>query len=75
MDLWKSTSINYKDQMTKVLGKQRVQRENIQQYLYDVQTKFLEFLKRKDGKQAVLDKFVAEFNKFSDEFPDMREDD
>lgn len=30
MTLWKSISVTYKDQMMKVLSKQRVQRENIQ---------------------------------------------
>lgn len=33
------------------------------------------YLKRRDGKQQVLDKFIDEFNAFSDEQPDMREDD
>jgi hypothetical protein len=36
---------------------------------------FLTFLKRLDGKQQVLDKFNQEFNDFSDQYPDMREDD
>ena len=57
------------------LKKQRLQRENIQQYLYNVQMQFLTYLKRRDGKQQVLDKFIDEFNAFSDEQPDMREDD
>lgn len=33
------------------------------------------FLRRLDCKQQVLDKFIADFNQFSDQFPDMREDD
>lgn len=37
MTLWKSISVNYKEQMMKVLRKQRVQRENIQHYLHNVQ--------------------------------------
>jgi len=61
--------------MKKVLKKQRVQRENIQQYLHNVQVQFLTFLKRLDLKQQVLDKFVQDFNDFSDQCPDMREDD
>jgi phosphosulfolactate synthase (CoM biosynthesis protein A) len=28
-----------------------------------------------DGKQQVLDKFVKDFNDFSDQYPDLREDD
>jgi hypothetical protein len=35
----------------------------------------LVFLQRRETKQQVLDKFVAEFNAFSGEYPDMREDD
>jgi hypothetical protein len=58
MTLWKSISVNYKEQMMKVLRKQRVQRENIQHYLHNVQVQFLTFLKRLDLKQQVLDKFI-----------------
>jgi hypothetical protein len=36
---------------------------------------FLTYLKRQDAKQQVLDKFVEAFNEFSDQCPDMREDD
>jgi hypothetical protein len=35
----------------------------------------LTYLKRLDGKQLVLDNFIKDFNKFSDQYPDMREDD
>jgi len=55
------------------LKQQRVQRECIQQHLYVTQVQFLDFLKRYDNKQQVLDTFVEDFNKFSDEYPDMRE--
>ena len=36
---------------------------------------FLEFLHTSDGKQDILDEFVKSFNEFSDEYPDLREDD
>lgn len=75
MRLWKEVSTTYRAQMIRVLKKQRLQREQIQQYLHAVQTQFLTYLKRLDGKQQVLDKFVQEFNDFSDQYPDMREDD
>ena len=75
MNLWKKISTTYKLQMTQSLKKQRVQRENIQEYLHNVQSQFLTFLKRLDNKQEVLDKFIQEFNDFSDQYPDMREDD
>ena len=35
---------------------------------------FLTFLKRLDGKQQVVEKFIQDFNDFSDQYPDMRED-
>jgi len=34
MTLWKQTSTTYKKQMMKVLSKQRLQRDNIQQFFY-----------------------------------------
>jgi hypothetical protein len=74
MKLWKEVSGNFKSQMKALMKKQRLQREDIQQHLYTVQVQFLNFLKRLDDKQQVLDKFVLDFNKFSDECPDMRED-
>lgn len=37
--------------MRRVLGKQRVQREEIQQYFHTTQTQFLTFLNRLDNKQ------------------------
>lgn len=33
------------------------------------------FLHRRDTKQECLDAFVLQFNAFSDEYPDLREDD
>ena len=36
---------------------------------------FLGFLHTNDGKQSILDDFVKSFNNFSDEYPDLREDD
>ena len=36
---------------------------------------FLGFLHTNDGKQSILDDFVKSFNDFSDEYPDLREDD
>ena len=35
----------------------------------------MEFLHTADGKQEILDEFVQSFNDFSDEYPDLREDD
>ena len=40
-----------------------------------MQRKFLTYLHRFDNKQEILDNFVHMFNHFSDEYPDLREDD
>jgi len=34
----------------------------------------LNYLHRSDNKQELLDQFVKDFNQFSGEFPDLRED-
>jgi hypothetical protein len=39
-----------------------------------MQRRFLEFLNRPDSKQAKIHDFIESFNKFSEEFPDLRED-
>ena len=41
---------------------------------HHVQQRFLQFLHRPDQKQEKLDQFVREFNEFSDQYPDLRED-
>lgn len=75
MALWQEVSTTYKARMTALMKKQRVKREEMQQYLFTIQVQFLNFLKRLDGKQQVLDRFIVDFNNYSDEYPDMREDD
>lgn len=40
-----------------------------------MQRNFLTYLHRLDDKQKILDNFVNMFNNFSDEYPDLREDD
>lgn len=51
---------------------QREQRDN---RVAVTQRDFLSYLHTHDGKQAILDEFVKSFNEFSDEYPDLREDD
>jgi hypothetical protein len=41
----------------------------------ELQRKNLTYLNRLDNKQEILDAFVAQFNAFTDEYPDLREDD
>jgi len=60
--------------MKKVFGLARQQRERIAEQFFHAQQRFLQFLHRPDQKQERLDQFVREFNEFSDQFPDLRED-
>lgn len=53
----------------------RVQREKQFKNQAAIQRKFLTFLHRLDNKQEILDNFVQTFNQFSDDYPDLREDD
>lgn len=68
-------SKNYKSQMTRALKNVRLHREQVQVKYANMQKKFLSFLHRVDNKQEILQDFVKNFNDFSDEYPDLREDD
>jgi hypothetical protein len=72
--LWEDLLVTYKTQMKRVFREARTQRERINENLHCKQQKFLKFLHRQDSKQDKLDAFVASFNQFSEEFPDLRED-
>ena len=74
MQQWTRLSAAYKQQMKKVLGQARQQRERVAEQFAHVQQRFLQFLHRPDAKQEKLEQFVREFNEFSDLFPDLRED-
>lgn len=72
--LWQDLSRNYRGQMKKIFRNIRRNREVSFKTAADVQKKFLHYLHRSDNKQELLDQFVKDFNQFSDEFPDLRED-
>ncbi len=74
MELWHNTVAKYKDGMKKSFFNLREQRELSNEAFKQIQLKFLEYLGRVDNKQQLLDKFVSDFNTFSDAKPDMRED-
>jgi len=61
--------------MRRIFRNIRLQREQAGQQQSKLKTEFLEFLHTSDGKQAILDEFTKNFNGFSDEYPDLREDD
>ena len=75
MSLWQKLNTNYRSQMKAIFRAVRTQRERSFAASASISKKFLTFLHRLDSKQEILDTFVAEFNNFSDEFPDLREDD
>jgi len=61
-------------QMNKVFAGTRQQRENLIAKLSEMQQQFLMYLHRADNKQDKLDQFIKDFNDFSDQYPDLRED-
>lgn len=60
--------------MRKVFRNLRMNREQTIQKQVNVQQDFLRFLNRLDNKQEILDEFVKSFNQFSEQYPDLRED-
>lgn len=60
--------------MQKVFRQVRVQRERVVSTFSHIQSKYLEFIHRPDTKQEKLEQFIKDFNDFSDQFPDLRED-
>lgn len=60
--------------MKKIFRNIRRFRESNFKQKAETQQKFLTFLNRQDNKQELLDQFVRDFNQFSDDFPDLRED-
>jgi hypothetical protein len=60
--------------MKKVFRHVRVQRERMTAGFDHIQKQYLEFVHRPDTKQEKLEQFIKDFNDFSDQFPDLRED-
>lgn len=61
--------------MKRIFRNIRLQREQAGRQQAELKTQFLEFLHTSDGKQGILEEFVKNFNSFSDDYPDLREDD
>ena len=74
LKVWQELSANYKHQMKKVFRQVRTQRERITQTFSSTQKQYLKFIHRPDTKQEKLEQFIKDFNDFSDQFPDLRED-
>jgi len=75
IELWRDLAKNYKSQMKRVFRNIRLQREQASIHNSSLKMQFLEFLHTSDGKQDILDEYVKNFNEFSDQYPDLREDD
>ena len=75
IELWRDLVANYKGQMKRIFRNVRLQREQRSIYNSNIKMQFLEFLNTSDGKQEILEEFVRSFNEFSDQYPDLREDD
>lgn len=74
LKVWQELSETYKGQMKKVFRHVRVQRERMTAGFDHIQKQYLEFVHRPDTKQEKLEQFIKDFNDFSDQFPDLRED-
>lgn len=74
LQMWQELSHNYKGQMKKTFSQIRAQRERITEQFSSIQKKFLDYLHRADIKQEKLEVFIKDFNEFSDQYPDLRED-
>lgn len=75
IEAWQTSYQNYVRQMKSVFSNVRMHREQFCVKMSSIQSAFLTFLHRKDRKQEILSEFVKSFNEFSDQFPDLREDD
>jgi hypothetical protein len=74
MEIWNNIEDKYITRMRKIFDLYRSQRERVVNGFSKTQKYFVQYLNRPDKKQEMLDQFVVDFNKFSDEFPDLRED-
>jgi hypothetical protein len=74
LKVWEELSDTYKHQMQRVFRQVRVQRERMTSNFDHIQKQYLEYIQRPDTKQEKLEQFIKDFNDFSDQFPDLRED-
>ena len=74
MNIWDNIEDKYITRMKKSFNLYRNQKERMVTGLSKTKKYFVQYLNRPDTKQAKLDQFVADLNKFTDEYPDLRED-
>ena len=66
--------VSYIDITTKVFKKSRKQKEIIEAGIDEMKQRFVDYLSREDSKQEKLDQFINSFNRFTEEFGDLRPD-
>jgi hypothetical protein len=65
---------NYVNETTKVFKTVRRQQEMLECGLEEMKTRFLESIQKDDGMGEKLTQFIYSFNRFTEEFPELRPD-
>lgn len=71
---WKSSELEYAKNMIKFFKLVKTQYKSIDSNLESTKDEFKSFMHKPDGKQDKLNHFIESFNKFTDEFPELRPD-
>lgn len=71
---WKDAELEYANNMTNLFKSVRRQNDSITAGLEEMKSNFRDFLSKPDNKQEKLDHFIESFNKFTEEFPELRPD-
>lgn len=74
-DMWDSIQTLYLSRLHEVFHHERSHRTEFFRQLKELQVHFIKYLYRPSEKMLLLSSFHKEFNQFTDENPDMREDD
>lgn len=72
--IWNKIFENYILECKSIFKFLRVQRESISTYYNILSQKFIDFLKRPSKKQILLLDFQLKYNKFIDDYPDLKDD-
>ena len=74
MRIWEKIEEKYVFGMKNTFHEFWEEREYLVDYFSKTQKEFISFLGRPDTKQMKVNEFVEMYNKFSDDYPDLRED-
>lgn len=73
-DEWQAFENTYYRDCISVFKAVRRQRDLVFESLNETQKRFLDYLQKSDAKPGKVADFIDSFNRFSEEFPDLRED-